>query len=780
MEAGKCGLCYAVPVSMQLLDLNHFPLCLHHLSSQGCHPEEPQDAAGLEALADTLQSEAGFYEAAGLLTKALALRKSESDPLALDTAYRLAYLQVTFLDCPDQAIPLLRSNLACATSQLALQCTKLLAQALLDNYSYQEAGQLLTEAVSSFSDSPEVARLHNLQAWCLQLQGYRDKAEYKLLQTLERVESQWPGSEVEAETHLYLASVSKTAVYAEKALQYYNNSTGTCEDLLRGLQSLLVSDSFTISKWTSLHLRLPSSPLAAQVTHLFNAIFKVGEAEAIARIRAYRPSQSPALARELHLYACIHEYDEGKTASSALQQAVNICLRTGSLVAFRYMELVTLVYDAWEQAESYLQQLAEKTGRITALVRYYLMKEQPNAALALLRQRLSQASLQTLADLAQFCYYEAPLKSLAADLYTQLLAHYEPGLLTTAEAYYRLGTLALDMEHYPEAQSHLQSALDIYKDRDLLSAAACWKRLGVCYQSQHCLESAVEAFSHSVRLYRNFHSAARFTIAAIGALAECQGDSQVWCEAISTLKQGNNQLYLARALEHSIRSQPANKEAILKELKTLYTNLPSYSGLIGTLVAQTRLYEERGNAKELNSAYTAILRLMKEADSPSYGSFLKKVEKSSPPNWKTTFLREELATAREGLPDVLSRALVELAEERNQDFLQTQNQSSLEEAELLLEEAIPLLRSSLSLGAARLLQRVSRVINQHVGNEELEREAMGKVLLAGGSVTYGQLGNCRVRAGDMAGTEVCIMAEVREDEATISRLIRGLKLVYAL
>jgi len=780
METGKCGLCYKQAVSTQLLDLTHFPLCSQHLPTLACLPEEPKDAAGLEALADSLQAEAGFYEAAGLLSKALALRRSGNDPLAFDTAYRLAYLQVTFLECPDLAIPLLRSNIACASTRSTLECTKLLAQALLDSYSYQEASQLLSEAVSPLPVSPELFRLHILQARCLQLQGHRDQAELKLLQTLERVESLWPGSELEAETQLYLASVSKTAVYAEQALQYYNSSAGTCEELLKGLQSLLVGDSFTVSKWTGLHLRPPTSPLAAQVTHLFNAIHKVGETEAVARIRAYRPSKGPALARELHLYACIHEYDPEQAAAVALRQALDICIQTGSLVAIRYMDLVTLVYDTWEQAESYLQQVTERTGRVIALVRYYLMKDQPSAALALLHQRLSQASLQTRADLAQFCYCEAPLKSLAADLYTQLLTDYEPGSLPTAEAYYRLGTLALDLEHYSEAQSCLQSALDIYKDADLLSAAACWKRLGVCYQSQHCLESAVEAFHRSICLYRDCHPAARFTIAAIGALADCQGDSQVWSEVISSLRQGGNRVYLARALEHSIRSQPADKAAILEELRTIYRDLPSYSGLMGTLVAQIRLYEKSGNVQELDNANKAILRLMKEADSSGYGSLLQKVEKSSPKGWKTAFLREELAIFRSGPPDSLSRALVELAEERNEDFLKTQNQSSLEEAESLLEEVLPLLRASQSLGTARLLQRVSRVINQHVVNEDLEREAMGRVLLAGGSVAYGQLGGCRLRAGDMAGTEVCIRVEGMEDEATLSRLNRGLKIVYSL
>jgi hypothetical protein len=294
------------------------------------------------------------------------------------------------------------------------------------------------------------------------------------------------------------------------------------------------------------------------------------------------------------------------------------------------------------------------------------------------------------------------------------------------------------------------------------------------------MESALAAFNQSIRLYQTFHPAARFTITAIGALAECQKDAKIWNELLFALRQGGNQLYLARALEHSIRSQPANKAEILEELRNIYLRLHSYNGLMGTLVAQVRLYEDISSAEEVDRGYKAILRLMKEADSPSYGSMLKKVERSSPPGWKTAFLREELAIARSSPPDSLSRALVELAEERNEDFHHTRSQSSLDEAEQLLEEAFPLLRGSLSLAAARLLQRVSRVINQHVVNEELEREAMGRVILAGGSVTYGLLGNCKLKSGDMAGTEECLSVDIREDEASISRLNIGHRIVYGL
>jgi tetratricopeptide (TPR) repeat protein len=232
-----CGftLCSLPPVTEQVLDLTTFPLCLHHLSTLVPFSEEPKDAAAYESLAEVYQREAKFADAAALLTKALALRKTEKDPLVFDTAYQLAYIQVTYLECPELAIPHLRSNLAIASPQSfpAMQCVKLLAQALLDTYDYQEANRILSESVSHFSDSPDLARIHNLQAWCLQLQGYKDQAEYRLLQSLERVEKQWPGSEVEAETWLYLASVSKTALYAEQALEYYNNSLLAVKGLVR-------------------------------------------------------------------------------------------------------------------------------------------------------------------------------------------------------------------------------------------------------------------------------------------------------------------------------------------------------------------------------------------------------------------------------------------------------------------------------------------------------------------------------------------------------------------
>ena len=790
MEGKPCGvsLCMQPAVTALLLDLAVLPLCKAHLPALHQYSDLPQDPDSCLDFAETYIEKAQFYDAVEALSLAFSLSNAANSTLkSTQIAYRLGHFHLTFLESPDIALSHFDYVIlhTASASRLYIDTVYLHSVALMYLYRYQEAVSMLSQIREKLEEKRDFVRVNNLLGWVCYLQGDREQAELRLLQSLDALQTETQLSEAQAETWLFLASVTKTVVYAEKAVKFYNGSEEKCENWLRCMEMVLLVDSFTVTRWTGVSLKPGKDAYAEQVTHLFNAVHKKGEMTSVSRIKAYRGRNTPALARELHLYVCIHEYDQSAFTLRVLQQALDICVQTHSLVAWKYMEMVTLVYDVWDQAETYQRQLADTLGRVTALVRFYLMKDRLQDALFLLHSRLAQQP-DSLLEIARFCYGEAPLKPLAKQLYTQIIENYQqyPDItVNLAEVHSHLGTLYLDNDEFDLVFPLLTTALHLHvtASNDPIALASCYKRLATCFLGLNRLEEGKAAYQTCISLYKSVHIGAKFTLNAVSAYAESQNKEEIWTEYIQQLREYGDLVVLVRGLEHFVKGKN-DKMEMLVEIKEIYSEKERcYGGLLTTLVTLMRIYEEdEGSENKKDLICREILRLVRGKEYGTYISLLKKFERSNAAGWKFSFLREELSLAQTCESDVQSRALVELAEALNEDFLRTQNQSSLQEAELLVETALPLLRSSQTLAAARLLQRVSRMINEHVVNEEMEREALGKVALAEGSLSYTELGSCYLKCNQLSAVETCLLAEVREEELTLSRVSRGLALVYAL